>query len=196
MLISVPRDSVRIPLASKDQGHRILLIAGDADRARHMRQFLAEHRMAVKIAADESAGIGLAANGAYDLVLLDASLPRLSGMDVLRLIRARCGIPVVMLTGAAPGERIMALEMGADDCLSTPFNFLELIARVRAVLRRYGRGAPAPGPIEIRSVRIDPGSREVRVSGRRVELTSAEYVILETLMRAAGLVVTRERLAW
>lgn len=196
MLTSAQCDPATLIPPGVDVDLRILQIAGDIDTAGHLRRFLVEHRMTVQVLTDESSCISMAASGSFDLVLLDSSLPHLGGWDVLRLIRTRCDVPVIVLTGPAPGERVMALELGADDCMSMPLMFQELLARVRAVLRRDKRHTLAPHAIQIRSVRIDPGSRDVWVSGRRVKLTATEYVILEVLMRAAGRVVTRERLAW
>ena len=196
MLSLVQPHAARVDSATQRMSHRILLLGGDAETCIRLRQFFAEQMMAVKVLVDNRPGVAMASSGTYDLVLLNASAPPLGGFEVLRLIRARCDVPVIMLTSAAPGERITALLMGADDCVSMPCNFQELIARVQAVLRRYSHRAHSPRPIEIGSVRIDPGSRRVWIRGTLVELTSAEYLILETLMRTAGRVVTRERLVW
>jgi two-component system, OmpR family, response regulator CpxR len=176
--------------------HRILQMAGGGETATRLKHFLTEQGLSVSAPANERECIRLATGGAYDLILLDHALPHLDGFDVLGVIRTRCEIPVIMLTRALPGERVKALELGADDCMSVPPNFPELLARIRAVLRRNRGNTHAPRAIQIRSIRIDPGSRDVWAGDRRVELTATEYVILESLMQAAGRVVTRERLNW
>lgn len=195
MLNSTLLNAARISLATADMKCRILLIGAEARNRGRLQQLLAED-MSVKATQDAGEGIALACNGVYDIVLLDAVLPALDGLEALRLIRARCVLPVIMLTGSGAGDRITALYMGADDCVNSSCPFPELVARINAVLRRCSRNANLLQPIEIGSVRIDPGSRNAWFDGDPLVLTSAEYVILETLMREAGRVVTRERLTW
>ena len=195
MLNSTLLNPARIGSVPPDMTCRILLIGAEAKNKSRQQQFLAED-MSIKATADASEGISLASNGAYDIVLLDTALHSLDGLEALRLIRSRCDLPVIMLTGAGAGDRITALYMGADDCVSSTCTFPELVARINAVLRRYGRNTNVLQPIEIGAVRVEPGSRSVWVEGAPVALTSAEYIILETLMREAGRVVTRERLTW
>lgn len=134
-----------------------------------------------------------------DLVVLDVMLPGVNGFDVLRRVRAKSRTPVLMLT--ARGEevdRIVGLEIGADDYLSKPFNPRELVARIRAILRRTKSAPPeTPGKLEVLSVgdiELDKGARVVRRAGKPVELTAVEFDLLEILLRSAGHVVTREEL--
>lgn len=195
MLSSVLSDIARIDSVSPSMSHRVLLLAGDEVRFGLLRQFLAEH-WEVKVIVDASEAVAEAANGCYDVVLLDLFLPRLGGLEALRLIRTRSDVPVIMLAGAASGERIAALQMGADDCVGMPMNYQEVVARVQAHLRRYSGAANSSQPIEVGSLRVDPRSRRAWVAGTPIDLTSAEYLILEMLMRAGGRVVTRERLVW
>jgi two-component system OmpR family response regulator len=173
---------------------RILLLSGARDNSL-LREFLSEDA-SVRVVEDATSGVSLACSGAYHLFVLDLSGPRIGGLEVLRMLRARSDLPIVVLSGRTPGDRIAALQLGADDCMSVPCNYQELVARVQAILRRYARTTNSSQPIEIRPVRIDPGSRSVWVGDCLVELTSTEYLILETLMREAGRVVTRDRLTW
>jgi len=127
-------------------------------------------------------------------VVLDVMLPGLDGFEVLRRLRSQSRVPVLMLT--ARGEevdRIVGLEIGADDYLPKPFNPRELVARIRAILRR-GEAEPGPARIRVRDIELDPGARTVRRNGVPVELTTIEFDILEQLIRAAGRVLSRDQL--
>jgi two-component system, OmpR family, response regulator RegX3 len=132
-----------------------------------------------------------------DLVLLDVMLPDGSGYDVCRRLRERSRVPIIMLT--ARGEetdRIVGLELGADDYVVKPFSAREVAARIRAVLRRaYAEGsAGRDGPLEVGPVQLDPDRRSASVDGQQLELTRKEFELLELLLREAGSVVSRERL--
>jgi two-component system, OmpR family, response regulator RegX3 len=132
-----------------------------------------------------------------NLVLLDVMLPDGSGYDVCRRLRERSRVPIIMLT--ARGEetdRIVGLELGADDYVVKPFSAREVAARIRAVLRRVDAEGPATrdGPLEVGPVRLDPDRRSASVDGRDLELTRKEFELLELLLREAGNVVSRERL--
>jgi two-component system response regulator CpxR len=123
-------------------------------------------------------------------------LPGLDGFEILRRLRQTNKVPVIMLTARGEDvDRIVGLELGADDYLPKPFNPRELAARIRAILRRYEpRGPVNAGRIEVNGVALDPGTREVWVAGKRVELTTFEFDILEMLMRSAGRVLSRDAL--
>jgi two-component system response regulator RegX3 len=133
-----------------------------------------------------------------DLILLDIMLPDGSGFDVCREVRRRSDVPIIMLTARGEeADRVIGLELGADDYVVKPFSAREVVARVRAVLRRtsaVGGGPSAEGPVEVGDVRLDPAARVVTRDGRPVELTRKEFDLLRLLMREAGAVVTRERL--
>jgi two-component system, OmpR family, response regulator RegX3 len=134
---------------------------------------------------------------APDLVLLDVMLPDGSGYDVCRELRRHSRVPIIMLT--ARGEetdRVVGLELGADDYIVKPFSAREVAARIRAVLRRAGAEAPAAGdgPLELAELRLDPDRRNASLGGSDLDLTRKEFELLELLMREAGSVVTRERL--
>ena len=120
-------------------------------------------------------------------------LPGKSGLDVLRELRQRSRVPVLILTARGEDvDRIVGLEIGADDYLPKPFNPRELLARVRAILRRSSGAADAvAGPVTIGNVELDPATRSVRRAGNAIELTSVEFSLLERLLRSAGAVVTR-----
>jgi len=131
-----------------------------------------------------------------DLVLLDVMLPDGSGFDVCRELRQRSRVPIIMLTARGEeADRVVGLELGADDYVVKPFSGREVVARIRAVLRRVA--APEPGedrPLEVGEVRLDPARREVTLDGAVLELSRKEFELLHLLMRNAGSVVTRERL--
>ena len=131
-----------------------------------------------------------------DLVLLDVMLPDGSGFDVCRELRRESKVPIIMLTARGEeADRVVGLELGADDYVVKPFSAREVVARIRAVLRRAEDVEPAPeGAVEIGDVSLDPAKREVRRAGEPVELSRKEFDVLELLMRNAGTVVKRERL--
>jgi two-component system, OmpR family, response regulator RegX3 len=131
-----------------------------------------------------------------DLVLLDVMLPDGSGYDVCRELRRSSQVPIIMLTARGEeADRVIGLELGADDYVVKPFSAREVTARIRAVLRRAESAAPEGGSaIEIGEIRLDPAKREVRRHGKALELSRKEYDLLELLMRDAGTVIKRERL--
>lgn len=173
---------------------RILLVDDDRELAALMGEFFAQHGFALAAACDGPTGLREALGGSYDLVLLDVMMPGFDGFEVLRRLRAESSVPVLMLTARTESaSRILGLETGADDYLPKPFEPLELIARIRAILRRT-RAAEGRPALELSGVRIEPGARRVYHLGQPVEVTSIEYDILETLMRSAGRVVSRDEL--
>src|SRR5262249_50866736 len=135
--------------------------------------------------------------GAHDIVILDVMLSGLNGFDVLRRIRTTSKIPVLMLTARGDDiERIVGLEIGADDYLAKPFNPRELAARIRAILRRTAsHEVTDPARIAVGDLEMETGTRIVRREGEVVELTTMEYEVLEKLLRAAGRIMTREELS-
>src|SRR5581483_9952419 len=146
---------------------------------------------------DGKAGLARALNGDYQLAVLDVMLPGLNGFDVLRKVRDSSRLPVLLLTARGEDvDRIVGLEIGADDYLPKPFNPRELVARIRAILRRArARGAaPMPDILRVGDVELDPATRTVLHGGTPVDLTSVEFSLLQVLLREAGRVVTREQL--
>ena len=175
----------------------ILAIEDDADLCLLMRDYFAEHQFEVETVGDGRAGLARALEGEHDIILLDAMLPTLNGFEVLRQLRKRRSTPVIMLTArTAEPDRIMGLNAGADDYLPKPFGPDELLARIRAVLRRAGHSDAAfPHTIACEGLFIDPQTRVVRAGAQVLELTATEFDILELLARSAGRTVTRDELS-
>ncbi|HEY3099082.1 MAG TPA: response regulator transcription factor [Methylomirabilota bacterium] len=179
---------------------RVLLVDDDAELAELVGEYLAREGFSLEAEVDGTRAIDRVAAGDHQLVVLDVMLPGVNGFDVLRSIRASSHIPVLMLTARGDEvDRIVGLELGADDYLSKPFNPRELVARIRAVLRRTQPEARAAGEradrLTVDDVVVDLGRRLVRRGGVAVELTAVEFALLELLMRAAGSVVRRDDLA-
>ncbi len=175
---------------------RVLIIDDDAELCSLLTEFLSREGFAVEIELEGKRGLQRALTGSADLVVLDVMLPGMDGFEILRQIRQKSRIPVLMLTARGEDvDRIVGLELGADDYVPKPFNPRELAARIRAILRRT-EAKPEPGRtrLDINGVLLDPGSREVAADGRRVELTTLEFDILELLMRSAGRVLSRDAL--
>src|SRR5688572_11356564 len=157
-----------------------------------MREFLQCEGFEVEFAHSGNAGLESALGGRFDLIVLDVMLPGLDGFEILRRLRPQTQVPVLMLTARAEDtDRIVGLELGADDYLPKPFNPRKLVARIRAILRRM-EPKPNTGRLEVNGVAIDPGTREAYCDGRPVELTTLEFDILEQLMRSAGRVLSRD----
>jgi len=180
---------------------RILIIDDDFELCSLVTEYLAAEGFRVESVHDGETGLKRATSGGYLLIILDVMLPGMSGFDVLRRLRATSRIPVLLLTARGEDvDRIVGLEIGADDYLPKPFNPRELVARIRAILRRSAAdpkavGAPRPPEIlRIGDIELDPATRTVRHAGQPVELTSVEFNLLEVLLREAGRVVTREQL--
>ncbi len=175
---------------------RILLIDDDVELCSLLGTFLTREGFTVECEHAGRRGLERALSGEHDLVILDVMLPGLDGFAILRELRKSSRVPVLMLTARGEDvDRIVGLEMGADDYLPKPFNPRELAARLRAILRRYqARGPETGGRIEVNGVVLDPGAREVLESGRKVDLTTFEFDILELLMRSAGRVLSRDAL--
>jgi two-component system response regulator CpxR len=174
----------------------ILLVEDDTELCSLIKDFLSPHGFRLAAVHDGRQGLARALEGDFDLVILDVMLPVLSGFELLRTIRKRSAIPVIMLTArTAQEDRITGLNAGADDYLPKPFGPEELLARIRAVLRRVDNtGMVESSTISTGGVELNPRTREVRCQGETVEVTSIEFEILEFLMRSAGRTVSRDEL--
>ena len=175
---------------------RILLVEDEPDAARMLAKGLREQAYAVDLATDGHAAIFQSSITDYDAVVLDVMLPGADGLEVCRELRKRGSpVPVLMLTARDSVEdRISGLDCGADDYLAKPFAFGELLARLRAVIRRGAR-PPVPEVIQVGDLRLDTSARHVERRGREISLTAREYALLEYLAHHAGAVVTRADIA-
>ncbi len=176
---------------------RILLIDDDAELSRMLTKYLAAEGFETGTAADGETGLQAALSGSYDAVILDVMMPRLNGIEALRRIRRVSDVPIVMLTARGDSlERVAGLEAGADDYVAKPYYPLELVARLRAVLRRRAAARPdASSPLEAGELRLLPDQRRVFYSQREMELTASEFNVLETLMRAGDTVISKDDLS-
>jgi two-component system response regulator RegX3 len=176
----------------------ILMVEDEESITAPLSEALVREGFDVRVAGTVAEALALAAADRPDLVLLDVMLPDGSGYDVCRELRRDSDVPIIMLT--ARGEetdRIVGLELGADDYVVKPFSAREVAARIRAVLRRAGESRPAgdaDAPLEVGELRLDPARRAAALAGVELELTRKEFELLELLMREAGTVVSRERL--
>ena len=176
----------------------VLLIDDDAELSKLLEEYLQSEQFTLDAAYDGPSGLEKALSSRHAVVVLDVMLPGMSGLDVLKQLRQKSSVPVLMLTARGSElDRILGLELGADDYLPKPFNPRELVARIRAILRRAkpARASDnAPEILAVGDVELDPATRNVTRAGEPVELTSVEFNLLEVLLREAGRVVTRERL--
>lgn len=174
---------------------RILVIDDDVELCSLLGEFLKREGFTVEFRNDGNQGLARLMEGDIGLLVLDVMLPGIDGFEVLRRLRQKSNVPVLMLTARGEDvDRIVGLELGADDYLPKPFNPRELAARIRAILRRVESRQTPGGRLEVNGVLLDPASRTVEVLGGKVELTTFEFDILEMLMRAAGRVLSRDAL--
>jgi two-component system OmpR family response regulator/two-component system response regulator CpxR len=183
-------------------GEKLLIIDDDDALCQLLSDYLSHegYRVAAVHSA-EAAVARLEGSEQWDLLILDIQMPGASGLELLQQLRPRIRTPVIMLTGRGDEiDRILGLEMGADDYLGKPCNPRELLARIRAGRRRAAPAAPAENrlfpvhPVTLCGIELDPGTREVRAAGEPVELTSAEFNVLAYLMQNAGRVMSKEQL--
>ena len=175
---------------------RVLLIEDEEGLAEALEYHLARNGFEVDREADGAEGLTRFHRDGADLVLLDLMLPGLSGEEVCREIRKSSSVPIIMLTAKSDEvDKVVGLELGADDYVTKPFSSRELLARLRAVLRRAApESAPSNGVLERGGIRLDPDRFEVTVRGTEVRFTRKEFELLEYLMENAGRAVTRESL--
>ena len=174
--------------------NRILLVEDDARLATMVAEYLGEAGFRTTRAASGAAAMQLAASESFDAMILDLMLPDADGLDICRSLRARSDMPVLMLTARGdPLDRVVGLELGADDYLPKPFEPRELLARLRAILRR--RVGPGQSQVmHFGRLEIDKGAREVRLDGQRKLLTGHQFALLVALAERAGRVLSRDAL--
>lgn len=177
---------------------RILVVEDEAKVASFIRRALEEESYAVDVCADGTQGLALAReakNGRYDLIILDLMLPGIPGLDIVKTLRKeQITVPILILTARSQvDQKVKGLDAGGDDYLTKPFAIEELLARTRALFRR-GSGEIA-GLLQVEDLVLNPATREVTRGGKRIELTSKEYALLEYLMRNAGRILTRPMIA-
>ena len=176
---------------------RILVVEDEANIASFVAAYLEKAGFAVERAATGAEAIAKAESTDPALILLDLNLPDIDGLEVCRRIRATSQVPILMLTARDDDiDKIVGLEVGADDYVTKPFNPRELVARIKTILRRTAAPAPASerGPLVLGTVKIDAARREVTVAGRSVQLAPKEFDLLHALMEHRGIVLTRDQL--
>jgi len=174
----------------------LLLVDDDAELCAMMKEFFAEAGHRLDCAYNGQDGLARALNGSYDLAILDVMLPVFDGLTLLQQLRRRKDLPVIMLTARVQQhDRILGLNAGADDYLPKPFDPDELLARIRAVLRRTdAANRKIDAVLTVGDIKLNPTTREARIGGSPVELTEVEFDLLEMLMRSAGRIVSRDEI--
>jgi DNA-binding response OmpR family regulator len=173
---------------------RILVAEDDPKQSHLIRAYLEHEGHSVLVARDGRAALDLARSRTPDLVVLDVMMPEVDGLDVCRVLRAESRVPILMLTArSTEADLLLGLDLGADDYVVKPYSPRELVARVRALLRRSG-AAEVDGPIRVLDVEVDPERFEVRVAGELVAVTAKEFELLRVLAAAPGKAFTRAQL--
>src|SRR5271154_1401338 len=174
---------------------RVLLVDDDRELCQMLTEYLDAEHFDVKSVHDGSDALSELQTSEFEIVILDVMLPSVGGLDVLRKLGASYPTPILMLTARGDDvDRIVGLELGADDYLSKPFNPRELVARIRAVLRRASSrtARSVPDEFNVGPITLNAGTRQVHVAEKPVPLTGAEFRVLELLMRSAGQVISRD----
>lgn len=174
---------------------RLLVVEDENKVASFIKKGLEEEGYAVDLAADGEAGLAMALERVHDLIILDIRLPKMDGLQVLQMLRQdKITTPVLLLTVRATIEdKVLGLDAGADDYLTKPFAFQELVARVRALLRRRAEAEPAV--LQVGDLSLDPARRTVVRGGVKIDLTAREFALLDYFMRNPGRVLTRTMIA-
>jgi two-component system response regulator CpxR len=183
-------------MASHPHEARILLIDDDQQLGRMLADYLAPEKLALTACSSGEEGLDTLQRETFDLLILDIMLPGISGLDVLKKVRHEGDLPVVMLTARGDDvDRIVGLEIGADDYLPKPFNPRELVARIKAILRRSQRTDEGTGLHELGGIALNLRTRQCSVDGNALRLTGTEFEILRCLLETPGDVVSKERLS-
>jgi DNA-binding response OmpR family regulator len=175
---------------------RLLMVEDDERLAQLTARYLEQYGIEVTRVTDGKEAIRVASQGCFDLVLLDLMLPGCDGIEVCRTLRARVDVPIIIVTARADeADRVLGLEIGADDYVSKPFSSRELLARVRAQVRRArGRAGPQSLLLRVGRIEVDPGGLRASIDGRQLQLTGYEFTLLKALVERAGRVLTRDQL--
>jgi DNA-binding response OmpR family regulator len=174
---------------------KILVVEDDKEIVKLLKYNLEKEGFRVLVAADGEAGLSAARKERPELVVLDAMLPKMDGFELLKILRRESGAPVLMLTARREEvDRVLGLELGADDYVVKPFGVRELMARVKALLRRAGPSAGPAAILRAGGIELDAERYEVKVKGKLVELTTKEFDFLKLLMGAAGKVMSRDQI--
>jgi DNA-binding response OmpR family regulator len=177
-------------------GSKILIVDDDQELGAMLTEFLAPDHLDVSARLSGEDGLLALREADYDLLILDIMLPGMSGLDVLKAVRRDNDIPVIMLTARGDDvDRILGLEFGADDYLSKPFNPRELLARIKAILRRAGLDERRGGGIAVGMLELDVGNRRVSAHGKSIRLTGTEFELLRCLAESPGTVVSKDQLS-
>lgn len=176
---------------------KILLIEDEVKTVQSIRQGLEEHQCEVDVAYDGVLGFQLASRPTYDLIITDVILPGMNGLDLCRKLRqANVATPILMLTAlGTTGDKITGLDVGADDYLVKPFEFGELMARLRALTRRSAGASPAGHLLALADLELNPDTKQVRRAGQEIPLTAKEFQLLEYFLRHQGRVISKVELA-
>ncbi len=177
--------------------HKVLLVDDDVDLTSMLSLYLSREGFEVQVAHDGEAGVAAASRGGYAIVVLDIMMPRLSGIEALRRIRSTSNVPVLMLTARGDNvDRIVGLNMGADDYVPKPCTPGELVARLRAILRRTSHSGSGAGglaqQIQAGALVLWPGTRQATWQGAALELTGTEFSLLDVLVRHAGQLISKQ----
>lgn len=173
----------------------VLLVDDDTELSKLLEEYLQSEQLSLESAHDGPSGLEKALSNHPAVVVLDVMLPGMSGLDVLKQLRQKSSVPVLMLTARGSElDRILGLELGADDYLAKPFNPRELVARLRAILRRTSGASVAGHPMHLADVELHPESRSVTCGGKAVTLTGAEFDLLHAFLRNPGKIISREDL--
>ncbi|MDH5345344.1 MAG: response regulator transcription factor [Gammaproteobacteria bacterium] len=179
-----------------DNNPRILMIDDDRELGEMITDFLAGDHLEVTVTHTGEKGIEIFQSGEFDLLILDIMMPGISGLDVLKKIRTTSSVPVIMLTARGDDvDRIIGLEFGADDYLPKPFNPRELVARIKAILRRAQPQSDDGPVLQLGDIRLDSRTHRAAVSDTELKLTGTEFEILKCLLETPGKVVNKERLS-
>jgi len=183
-------------MTDETRNAHILLIDDDRELGAMLTDYLAADSLSVTVRNNGEQGLASFEQGSFDLIILDVMMPGISGLDVLQKLRLKSNVPVIMLTARGDDvDRIIGLEVGADDYLPKPFNPRQLLARIKAILRRAGPQAGETKVLELGDIRLDTRTHRASVHDSELKLTGTEFEILKCLLETPGQVVNKERLS-